>query len=80
MSELLSLVVIIADVLAIADVLKKFRRGVPRALWIVFILALPLFGAAMWYHVQYLAPKEKQRKRMRAKRERIARQQRTRDE
>ena len=65
MNDLLYVAVIVLDILVIADVLRTFRSGVARALWIVFVLALPLFGAGVWYYVQYVAPKAKRMERER---------------
>ena len=44
MSDLLWVLVIAIQIVAISDVLTKLRDAVPRILWIVAIIALPPIG------------------------------------
>ena len=59
MSDLLWAAVIAVDIIVIADILNKLRGTVPRFLWIVAVLALPIAGALVWGYVQYYAPQQK---------------------
>jgi hypothetical protein len=68
MSELFYIAVIAIDILVIADILKKLKAEVPKFLWIVAVLFLPGVGAAFWYYVQYIVPKQKRIERQERKR------------
>lgn len=51
MGRLWYLLVIVIDVLAILDVLKRETNTEKKILWVVVILLLPVFGALAWYAV-----------------------------
>lgn len=72
MTDIFFVLVIIADFLAIQDILRKMKGGVEKFLWIVCVLALPLLGAGFWYYIQYSLPESKriareERERLRGK-------------
>jgi len=69
MGELLAITYFLITLLTIRDVVGKLRGDVERVLWVIAVVALPLFGPAFWYYVQYIAPGEKRR----AKRRRVRR-------
>jgi hypothetical protein len=49
MIRIWGILIIVIDVLAILDVLKKESSNEKRLLWIVVILLLPLAGPLAWY-------------------------------
>jgi len=49
MGRIWFILVIVVDVLAILDVLKRESSNEKRLLWIVIILLLPLAGPIAWY-------------------------------
>lgn len=68
MTDLVYVLILIIDILAIQDVVRKIRGDVAKFLWIVCVISLPFFGAGFWYYVQYHAPREKKRLREERKR------------
>lgn len=51
MGGLLTLLVVVVDVIAIADVLKSTKATGKKALWVVLILLLPVVGLILYYLV-----------------------------
>ena len=51
MARIWVIIIIIIDVLAILDVLKRETSNEKRLLWIVIILLLPVAGPLAWYAI-----------------------------
>jgi len=65
LTDLFLVLVLVADAVAIWDIMRRLRATTPRILWIVCVLAVPLIGAAYWVHVQYSAPEARRLRRRR---------------
>ncbi len=61
MGEFFFIIYVISIIWGCRDVMKKLSGSVERFLWIVCIVAVPVLGAAFWYHVQYQVIPEKRR-------------------
>lgn len=70
MAQVLTVLHLAFAIFAISDIMTKLRDPVPKFLWVVCVIAIPLGGSFFWYYVQYMAPKVKQRIRE-ERRERI---------
>jgi len=62
-TDLLYVLILAADILAISDIMGKLRGNVERFLWVVCVICLPLLGAGFWIYVQYAAPRAKRLER-----------------
>ena len=51
MGQLIALVILVLDILAIIDVLKSVKDNAKKALWIILILVLPLVGMVIYFLV-----------------------------
>ncbi len=60
--DLLLVLIVAVNIVVIADILHKLRGNLERFLWAVAVLALPVFGAALWVYVQYMEPARRRRK------------------
>jgi len=49
MTEILALVVLVLDIIAILDVLKSSMDSGKKALWIILILVLPVIGMVLYF-------------------------------
>jgi hypothetical protein len=49
MKEILGLVVLVLDIIAIIDVLKSSMATEKKGLWIILILVLPFVGMALYF-------------------------------
>lgn len=49
MNQLLGLIIIVLDIIAIADLLKSNLDTGKKALWILLILILPVIGLILYY-------------------------------
>lgn len=51
MKELLSLIILILDILAIIEVLKSSMDTGKKILWIIIILLLPVVGLVLYFFI-----------------------------
>ena len=49
MKGLLGLIILVLDIIAIADCLKSSMETAKKILWVVVILVLPLVGMALYF-------------------------------
>ncbi|MBN1258062.1 MAG: PLDc N-terminal domain-containing protein [Planctomycetes bacterium] len=49
--NIIGLIVLILDIIAIIDVVKSSMSGGKKALWIILILILPIIGLVLYYLV-----------------------------
>jgi hypothetical protein len=53
MADILTAIAFAAMVWAVVDVLRLLPAGVPRVLWLIAVIAVPVLGPLYWWHIQY---------------------------
>lgn len=49
MGRFISLLILIIDIVAIADIVKSHKDTEKKVLWIIAVVFLPLLGPILWY-------------------------------
>jgi len=62
MSDLLSILALVAAVWAVSDVLRTLPASVPRNLWLFAVIVIPVLGPAYWYYIQHIEVKRRRRR------------------
>ncbi|MCC5876235.1 MAG: PLDc N-terminal domain-containing protein [Candidatus Sumerlaeia bacterium] len=56
MTQILTVIHLVMAIFAISDIMSSLRGIVPRVLWVICVVAVPILGSGFWFYVQYAAP------------------------
>lgn len=63
MHQILTVIHLVLAIFAISDIMTSLRGTVPRVLWVICVVAVPILGSCFWYYIQYVAPAMRRRLR-----------------
>lgn len=57
MGQILTILHLVLAIFAIGDIMSSLRGAVPRILWVICVVAIPILGSCFWFYIQYVVPR-----------------------